>query len=158
MAYRRYHDVDTRIARLSSIYGPRMRTDDGRLIPNFMIQALRGDPLTVHGDGGQTRSFTYVSDAVTGLLKLAWSNEHSPVNLGWPHEVTIRDCARQVLAVTQSKSTLSFGALLEDDTKRRCSDITKARNLLHWEPQVDLAAGLKLSLPYFQEAAQPPAG
>ncbi len=153
MAYRRYHSVDTRIARLSSIYGPRMRTDDGRLIPNFMIEALRNAPLTVHGDGTQTRSFIYVSDAISGMLKLAWSDEHSPVNLGWPHEVSILECAQQVIGTTGSKSEISFGPLAEDDPKRRCSDITKARTLLSWEPQIDLAAGLKLSLPYFRDAA-----
>jgi dTDP-glucose 4,6-dehydratase len=119
----------------------------------MMIQALRGDALTVHGDGSQTRSFTYVSDAVTGLLKLAWSNEHSPVNLGWPHEVTILQCAQMVLSLTGSQSEISFGAPAEDDSKRRCSDISKARTLLNWEPHVDLPSGLKLCLPYFREAA-----
>jgi dTDP-glucose 4,6-dehydratase len=152
MAYRRYCGVDTRIARISSVYGPRMRTDDGRLIPNLVLQALRGEDLTINGDGSQTRSLTYVSDAVTGMLKLAWSNEHSPVNLGWPHEVSILECARQVLAVTGSDSKISFCALPEDDSKRRCPDITRARRLLKWEPGIDLGAGLRISLPYFRDA------
>ena len=152
MAYRRYYGVDTRIARLSSIYGPRMRTDDGRLIPNLMTEALRGDDLTIHGDGSHARSFTYVSDAIAGMLKLALSNEHSPVNLGWPHEMTILECAQQVLALTKSKSKISFSPLPDDDSKRRCPDITKARQLLKWEPRIDVPAGLKLSLPYFLEA------
>jgi len=152
MAYRRYCGVDTRIARISSVYGPRMRTDDGRLIPNLVLQALRGGDLTLNGDGSQTRSLTYVSDAVTGMLKLAWSNEHSPVNLGWPHEVSILECARKVLAITGSKSKISFCPLPEDDSKRRCPDITRARTLLNWEPAIDLATGLQLSLPYFRDA------
>jgi dTDP-glucose 4,6-dehydratase len=152
MAYRRYFGVDTRIARLSSIYGPRMRTDDGRLIPNLMMEALRGEDLTIYGDGTHARSLTYVSDAIEGLLKLAWSNEHSPVNLGWPHEMTILECAKQVVTLTKSKSKIKFLPLPDDDSTRRCPDITKARNLLSWEPRVDVPAGLKLSMPYFLEA------
>lgn len=152
MAYRRYFGLDTRIARLFYIYGPRMRVDDGRMVANFMMQALRGEELTVQGDGSQTRSPTYVSDAVNGILGLAWSNEHSPVNLGWPGEIAVLECAKQVLAVTGSKSKIAFQPLPEDDAKRRCPDITKARALLSWEPKVDLRSGLEHSVDYFRAA------
>ena len=149
-AYRRYHNVDIRIVRIFNTYGPRLQMNDGRVISNFMKQALRGDDLTVYGDGSQTRSFCYVSDEIDGILKLAWSNEQEPTNIGNPAEFTIRECAREVLAVTGSKSGIKFEPLPQDDPKQRRPDITKARTLLGWEPSIDLRAGLKLSLDYFR--------
>jgi dTDP-glucose 4,6-dehydratase len=153
MAYHRYHQVDIRIARIFNTYGPRMQLNDGRVIPNFMKQALRGEDLTVYGDGSQTRSFCYVRDEIEGLLRLAKSTEHLPVNIGNPTEFTIVECARRVLAVTGSKSKLRYEPLPQDDPKQRCPDITKARTLLRWEPKTDLETGLRLSLDYFRAAA-----
>jgi len=153
MAYHRYHNVDTRIARVFNTYGPRMRLNDGRVIPNFMKQALRGEDLTVYGDGSQTRSFCYVSDEIEGLLRLAKSSEHLPVNIGNPNEFTILDCAKRVLAVTGSKSKIRYEPLPQDDPKQRRPDITKAKTLLAWEPKIDLEAGLRMSLDYFRKAA-----
>jgi dTDP-glucose 4,6-dehydratase len=154
MAYHRYYKVDTRIARIFNTYGPRMQLNDGRVIPNFMKQALRGEDLTVYGDGSQTRSFCYVSDEIDGLLRLAKSSEHLPVNIGNPTEFTILECAQQVLAVTGSKSRIRHEALPPDDPKQRRPDITKARTLLGWEPGVDLESGLRRSLDYFREAVE----
>ena len=153
MAYRRYHNLDTRIVRIFNTYGPRMQLNDGRVVPNFMKQALRGEDLTVYGDGSQTRSFCYVSDEIDGFLRLAKSDEHFPVNIGNPTEFTILECARKVLAVTGSKSKIRLEPLPEDDPKQRCPDITKARTLLGWEPKIDLETGLRLSLEYFRQAA-----
>ncbi len=153
MAYHRYHKVDTRIARVFNTYGPRMRLNDGRVIPNFMKQALRGEDLTVYGDGRQTRSFCYVSDEIEGLLRLAKSSEHLPVNIGNPNEFTILDCAKRVLAVTGSKSKIRYEPLPQDDPKQRRPDITKAKTMLAWEPKIDLEAGLRMSLDYFRKAA-----
>jgi len=152
MAAHRYWKVDTRIVRIFNTYGPRMQLNDGRVIPNFMKQALRGEPLTVYGDGSQTRSFCYVSDEIEGFLRLMGSAETLPVNIGNPFEFTILECAKEVLQVTGSKSGIHYEPLPEDDPKQRRPDITKARQLLGWEPKVDLATGLKLSLPYFQQA------
>ena len=152
MAYHRYYKVDTRILRIFNTYGPRMQINDGRVVPNFMWQALRGEVLTVYGDGSQTRSFCYVSDEIDGIVRLARSSEHEPVNVGNPIEFTILECARKVIAVTDSTSTIQFEALPEDDPKQRRPDITKARRLLGWEPKVDLESGLKLSLDYFRKA------
>jgi len=152
MAYRRYHDVDTRIVRIFNTYGPRMQIRDGRVIPNFMRQALLGEPLTVYGDGSQTRSFCYVSDEIDGILRLARANEALPVNIGNPTEHTVLECAKAVLAATGSSSTIVFEPLPMDDPKQRCPDIARARTLLGWEPKVDLATGLRSSLPYFREA------
>lgn len=152
MAYHRYHKVDTRILRIFNTYGPRMQIHDGRVIPNFMWQALRGEPLTVYGEGNQTRSFCYVSDEVDGILRLARSEEHLPVNVGNPTEFTILECARKVIAVTGSRSQIKFEALPQDDPKQRRPDISKAKRLLQWEPKVDLESGLKLSLEYFRKA------
>ena len=152
MAYHRYRGVDTRIVRIFNTYGPRMQLRDGRVIPNFMWQALRGEDLTVYGDGSQTRSFCYVSDEVEGILRLAHSAEHEPVNVGNPIEFTILECARQVIAVTQSTSAIKFEALPPDDPKQRQPDISKAKRLFGWEPKVDLESGLKLSLDYFRRA------
>ena len=152
MAYHRYHKVDTRIVRIFNTYGPRMQLNDGRVVPNFMKQALLGEDLTVYGNGSQTRSFCYVSDEIDGFLRLSKSSEHQPVNIGNPTEFTILECARRVLAVTGSKSKIRYEALPQDDPKQRCPDITKARTLLGWEPKVDLETGLRLSLDYFRKA------
>ena len=154
MAYHRYHKVDTRIVRIFNTYGPRMQLNDGRVVPNFMKQALRGEPLTVYGDGQQTRSFCYVSDEIDGFIRLSKSSEHLPVNIGNPTEFTILECARKVLAVTGSKSAIKYEPLPQDDPKQRRPDITKARTLLGWEPKIDLEQGLRLSLDYFRKALQ----
>jgi dTDP-glucose 4,6-dehydratase len=152
VAYRRYHKVETQIVRIFNTYGPRMQLNDGRVVPNFMKQALRGEDLTVYGDGKQTRSFCYVSDEIDGFIRMAKSSEAGPVNIGNPHEFTILECAERVLAVTGSKSRITFEALPQDDPKQRCPDISKARRLLGWEPKVQLEEGLKLSREYFRQA------
>jgi dTDP-glucose 4,6-dehydratase len=152
MAYRRYHNLDTRIARIFNTYGPRMQINDGRVVPNLMKQALRGEDLTIYGDGSQTRSFCYVSDEVDGFLRLAKSDEHLPVNIGNPREFTILECAQLVLKITGSKSRIRYEPLPQDDPKLRRPDITKARQLLGWEPKIDLETGLRLSLDYFRTA------
>jgi dTDP-glucose 4,6-dehydratase len=152
MAYHRYQQVDTRIVRIFNTYGPRMQLNDGRVIPNFMKQAFRGDDLTVYGDGSQTRSFCYVTDEIEGILRLAKSDEHFPVNIGNPDEFTILECARRVIAITGSKSQIRYNKLPQDDPKQRRPDISKAKNLLHWEPKVNLDDGLRMSLDYFREA------
>jgi dTDP-glucose 4,6-dehydratase len=152
MAYHRYYRLDTRIVRIFNTYGPRMQLKDGRVIPNFMRQALAGQDLTVYGDGSQTRSFCYVADEIEGILRLARSEEHQPVNVGNPNEFTILECARRVLAVTGSKSNLRFEPLPQDDPKQRRPDISRARTLLGWEPKTDLETGLRLSLDYFRQA------
>ncbi len=154
MAYNRYYKVDTRIARIFNTYGPRMQLNDGRVIPNFMKQALRGQDLTVYGSGSQTRSFCYVSDEIEGFMRLAKSSDHLPVNIGNPSEFTILECAKRVLAVTGSKSAIRYEALPQDDPKQRCPDITKAKTLLGWEPRVNLDAGLQMSLEYFKSAVE----
>ncbi|MGZ4874717.1 MAG: UDP-glucuronic acid decarboxylase family protein [Candidatus Angelobacter sp.] len=154
MAYHRYHKVDTRILRIFNTYGPRLQLNDGRVISNFMKQALRSEPLTVYGDGKQTRSFCYVSDEVDGILKLSRCDEHDPVNIGNPVEFTILECARLVLKVTGSTSPIVYEPLPQDDPKQRCPDISKAQRLLAWEPKIDLEAGLKLSMAYFKQAIQ----
>lgn len=154
MAYHRYRHVDTRIVRIFNTYGPRLQLNDGRVISNFMKQALRGDPLTVYGDGLQTRSFCYVSDEVEGILALSRVQESLPTNLGNPREFTVLECAQLVLQVTGSKSTVRFEPLPQDDPRQRRPDIAKARTLLGWEPKIDLLTGLRLSLDYFQSAVQ----
>lgn len=154
MAYHRYHTVDTRILRIFNTYGPRMQLNDGRVIPNFMKQALMGEPLTVYGDGSQTRSFCYVSDEIDGIMRLSRSNEHDPVNIGNPVEFTILECAKRVIEVTGSKSSIRQEPLPQDDPKQRQPDITKARTLLGWDPKVGLEEGLKHSLEYFKKAVQ----
>ena len=152
MAYRRYHQVDTRIARIFNTYGPRMQINDGRVVPNFMKQALRGEDLTVYGEGQQTRSFCYVSDEIDGFLRLSKSDEHLPVNIGNPTEFTILECAQMVLKVTGSRSQIRYEPLPQDDPKQRRPNIDKARHLLGWEPKIDLEAGLRRSLDYFKRA------
>ena len=153
MAYHRYYKVDTRIVRIFNTYGPRMQLNDGRVVPNFMKQALRGEELTVYGDGSQTRSFCYVSDEVDGFIRLSKSDEHLPVNIGNPSEFTILECAKKVLQVTGSKSKIRNEPLPQDDPKQRRPDITKAKTLLGWEPKIDLETGLKMSLDYFKKAS-----
>lgn len=153
-AYRRYHKVDTRILRIFNTYGPRLQLNDGRVISNFMKQALRGEPLTVYGDGSQTRSFCYVSDEVDGILRLAKANTPGPVNIGNPTEFSILECVRMVLRVTESKSKIAYEPLPQDDPKQRRPDISKARALLGWEPKISLEQGLKLSMDYFRQAVE----
>lgn len=152
VAYRRYYDVDTHIVRIFNTYGPRMQLNDGRVVPNFMKQAIRGEDLTVYGNGDQTRSFCYVSDEIDGFLRLAKSDEHLPVNIGNPNEFTILGCAQMILKVTGSTSHIRYEPLPQDDPKQRRPDISKARALLGWEPKIDLEAGLRLSLDYFKKA------
>jgi dTDP-glucose 4,6-dehydratase len=150
MAYHRTHGVDTRIVRIFNTYGPRMRPEDGRVVSNFLVQALLGKPLTVYGDGSQTRSFCYVSDEVEGIYRLFNSNRTLPTNIGNPVEFTMLELAQQVLAVTGSSSTIEHRELPGDDPKVRRPDITVARTVLGWEPQVALREGLERSLPYFR--------
>ena len=156
MAYHRYHGVNTRIVRIFNTYGPRLQLNDGRVISNFMKQALRGEALTVYGDGSQTRSFCYVADEIEGILRLSRSgeDEHLPVNIGNPTEFTILECARKVLEVTASKSTIVYETLPQDDPKQRRPDISKAKRLLDWEPKIALEEGLRLSLDYFRRAIE----
>ena len=151
MAYHRFHGVRTRIVRIFNTYGPRMRLNDGRALPAFMSQALRGEEITVFGDGSQTRSFCYVDDLVDGILLLLNSDESLPTNVGNPHEMTILEFAEQVVKLTGSRSKISFQELPEDDPKQRRPDITKARELLGWEPKVKLADGLQRTLEYFKQ-------
>jgi dTDP-glucose 4,6-dehydratase len=153
MAYHRTRGVNTRMARIFNTYGPRLHPGDGRVISNFLMQALRGEPFTIYGDGRQTRSFCYVDDLIDGIVRLSLSEEHLPVNLGNPEEYTILECAKAVLEVTGSKSEMSFVELPVDDPTRRRPDITKARTLLGWEPRVGLKDGLKKSLEFFRSRA-----
>jgi dTDP-glucose 4,6-dehydratase len=150
MAYHRSHGLNTHLVRIFNTYGPRLRPGDGRVISNFMMQALRGEALTIYGEGHQTRSFCYVDDLIEGMVRLSRSDEHLPVNIGNPNEFTILECAQAVLKATGSKSELRFAPLPQDDPARRQPDITRARSLLGWEPQIVLADGLKKSLPFFQ--------
>src|SRR5205085_1403362 len=154
MAYHRYHGVASNIVRIFNTYGPRMRLDDGRVLPNFMGQALRGEPLTIYGDGSQTRSFCYVDDLVEGIYRLLAADFHEPVNLGNPDEVTILEFAREILALTGSKSELVFKPLPQDDPRVRRPDISRARQLLGWEPRVERQQGLGRTLAYFHEKVQ----
>jgi dTDP-glucose 4,6-dehydratase len=151
MAYHRYYGVDTRLARIFNTYGPRLQLNDGRVISNFLRQALCEEDLTIYGDGSQTRSFCYVSDQIDGLLRLMHSDEHDPVNIGNPEEFTILECANEVLTATGSESRIVFRPLPQDDPKQRCPDITRARTLLGWVPKIKLSQGLQLSIPWFAE-------
>ncbi len=151
MAYHRTHGVDTRIARIFNTYGPRMRLDDGRALPNFMVQALKGEAITVYGDGSQTRSFCYVDDLIDGIVRLLDSNEVEPVNLGNPEEISILDFAKEILRLTGSKSPIVFHPLPQNDPKVRQPDITKAKKVLGWEPKVSREEGLRRTLRYFKE-------
>ena len=148
-AYHRYHGVNTHLVRIFNTYGPRLQPNDGRLISNLVMQALRGEPLTIYGDGSQTRSFCYVSDLIEGIVRLSRSDEHDPVNIGNPSEWTILECAREVQALIGSHCEIVFKPLPQDDPMRRRPDITRAQELLGWEPKVFLREGLKLSLEYF---------
>ena len=150
-AYHRYHGIDAKIVRIFNTYGPRMRLHDGRAVPAFMGQALRGEDITIFGSGKQTRSFCYVSDLVDGVIRLMESNVNEPVNIGNPHEMTIEEIAHEILRLTGSKSRLVYKPLPEDDPKVRQPDITRARTLLGWEPEVPLEEGLKKTLAYFRE-------
>jgi dTDP-glucose 4,6-dehydratase len=152
MAYHRYEKVDTRIVRIFNTYGPRLQINDGRVISNFMKQALTGAPLTIYGDGSQTRSFCYVSDEVDGILRLSRSDEHLPTNIGNPTEFTILECAKLVLEVTGSQSKIVSEPLPQDDPKQRRPDITKAKTLLGWEPKIQLREGLEKSMEYFRSS------
>ena len=150
MAYHRYHGVDTRIVRIFNTYGPRMRPDDGRVVSNFIVQALRGEPLTIYGDGSQTRSFCFVDDEVRGLVALLDSDENDPVNIGNPNEFTIAELADVVLELTGSSSTIERHPLPTDDPTQRKPDITRARELLGWEPKVQLREGVERTIDYFK--------
>ncbi|HEX4575843.1 MAG TPA: UDP-glucuronic acid decarboxylase family protein [Edaphobacter sp.] len=150
MAYHRYYGVDTRLVRIFNTYGPRLQPNDGRVISNFMMQALQGKPLTIYGDGSQTRSFCYVSDLIDGVLRLSSSDEHLPVNIGNPDEWTILECASEILAVTGAGTGILFKPLPQDDPSRRRPDITRAKELLGWEPKIKLRDGLEKSLEYFK--------
>jgi dTDP-glucose 4,6-dehydratase len=153
MAYHRSRGVNTHLVRIFNTYGPRLHPSDGRVISNFMMQALRGEQLTVYGSGSQTRSFCYVDDLIEGILRLSRSGEHFPVNIGNPGEFTILECAQAVIEVTGSSSGMRFEPLPEDDPTRRCPDITRARTLLGWEPTISLKQGLEMSLDFFKRCA-----
>lgn len=151
MAYHSYHNVDTRIARIFNTYGPRMRIDDGRALPNFFVQAIKEKNLTVFGDGTQTRSFCYVSDMTEGIYKLLTSDVTEPINLGNPNEISILEFAKEIVKITGSNSEIEFKPLPEDDPKVRQPDISKAKELLNWTPNIEREKGLKLTLGYFKE-------
>lgn len=155
VAYHRAHDVNTHIVRIFNTFGPRMRLDDGRVVPNLMGQALRGEPLTVFGDGSQTRSFCYITDLVEGIFRLLFSDFHEPVNLGNPNEVSILDFAREILELSGSTSEIIFQPLPQDDPRLRRPDISRARQLLGWEPKVARSEGLRRTLEFFQDKLQP---
>jgi dTDP-glucose 4,6-dehydratase len=150
MAYHTYHGLETRIIRIFNTYGPRMRLDDGRVLPAFIGQALRGEDLTAFGDGSQTRSFCYVSDLVEGIYRLLLSDYPNPVNIGNPSEITINQFAEEIIALTGAKTKIIYKPLPKDDPKQRQPDITRAREILNWEPKVNRAEGLKLTLDYFK--------
>ena len=151
MAYHRYHGLDTRIVRIFNTYGPRMRLNDGRALPNFLYQALTGQSITVYGDGQQTRSFCYISDLIEGICRLLESDEHLPTNIGNPQEITILEFAERILALTEAKVSIEFKPLPQDDPKQRCPDITKAKKVLNWEPKIGLEQGLRQTLAYFRK-------
>ena len=155
MAYHRAHGVDTHIVRIFNTYGPRMRLNDGRALPNFVYQALSGQPITVYGDGRQTRSFCYVSDLIEGIYRLMQLDEHEPVNIGNPHEITILEFAERIRTLLGSSVPIIFEPLPQDDPKQRCPDISKARRLLGWEPKVNLEEGLRRTLEFFQREFVP---
>ncbi len=150
MAYHREHGVETRIVRIFNTYGPRMRLNDGRVVPAFISQALRNKPITVFGEGKQTRSFCYVSDLIEGIYRLMNSSTSDPVNIGNPHEMTVLEFAREIIHATGSRSRIVYRPLPQDDPKQRRPDITRARTMLHWEPKVSLKEGLKETIEYFR--------
>jgi dTDP-glucose 4,6-dehydratase len=151
MAYHRYHGVDTRIVRIFNTYGPRMRLNDGRALPNFLYQALSGRPITVYGDGKQTRSFCYVSDLMDGIYRLLESSEHEPTNIGNPQEMTILEFAERVRKLAGADVPIELHPLPQDDPKQRCPDITKAKRILGWQPKINLEQGLRLTYDYFRQ-------
>ncbi|HXM02579.1 MAG TPA: UDP-glucuronic acid decarboxylase family protein [Chthoniobacterales bacterium] len=151
MAYHRFHSVDTKIVRIFNTYGPRMRLRDGRVVPAFISQALNNEPLTVFGDGSQTRSFCYVSDLIDGIVRLALSDFHEPVNIGNPAEMTILDFAQKILALTGSTAQIVFKPLPVDDPRVRQPDITRAKRLLGWQPKVDFESGVRETIGYFKQ-------
>ena len=151
MAYHYYHGVDTRIVRIFNTYGPKMRLNDGRALPNFLYQALTGEPITIYGDGSQTRSFCYISDLIEGIYHLLESGEHLPTNIGNPQEITILEFAERIRKLVGGPTSLVFRELPQDDPKQRCPDITKAKRVLGWEPKVTLEDGLKRTYEYFRE-------
>jgi dTDP-glucose 4,6-dehydratase len=152
MAYHRYHGINTRIVRIFNTYGPRMRLDDGRVVPNFIQQALRGEPLTIFGDGAQTRSFCFVEDLVEGLYRLLMSEEHDPVNIGNPSEISILEFAETINKIIGNKAGIMFktASRLGDDPQRRRPDITRAQEILKWNPQIALDEGIRRTYPYFK--------
>jgi dTDP-glucose 4,6-dehydratase len=150
MAYHRYHGVDTRIVRIFNTYGPRMRPRDGRVVSNFIVQALNGEPITIYGDGSQTRSFCYVDDEIEGIYRLFGRGDALPTNIGNPVEYTVQQLAEIVVELTRTASSLTFKPLPEDDPKVRQPDITRARTLLQWEPQVDVREGIRRTIEYFR--------
>ena len=154
MAYHRYHKVDTKIVRIFNTYGPRMRLRDGRVVPAFIGQALAGKPLTVFGDGSQTRSFCYVSDLIDGIFRLAMSDFHEPVNIGNPREMTIKQFAEEIIRITAVKSKIEYKPLPEDDPKVRQPDISRARKILGWQPKVEFEEGIKKTIEYFRNASK----
>jgi len=151
MAYHNFHGIDTRIVRIFNTYGPRMRLNDGRVIPAFMGQILRGEDLTVFGDGSQTRSFCYVDDQVEGIFKLLFSDYHLPVNIGNPEEISILDFAKEIIKLTKGKSKIVFKDLPVNDPMQRCPDISKAKKLLNWEPKIDRKSGMMKTYNYFKK-------
>jgi dTDP-glucose 4,6-dehydratase len=151
MAYHNYHGVNTRIVRIFNTYGPRMRLNDGRALPNFLYQALTNQPITVYGDGSQTRSFCFISDLMEGIYRLLESNEHLPTNIGNPHEITILEFVERIRRLVGKPTEVVFRELPQDDPKQRCPDITKAKRVLNWEPKVKLEDGLKVTYDYFRE-------
>jgi dTDP-glucose 4,6-dehydratase len=154
MAYHRYHGLNTRIVRIFNTYGPRMRLRDGRVVPNFIMQALKGEPLTVYGQGQQTRSFQYVDDLVAGINKLLKADHHLPVNIGNPHEMTVLEFAKKIIELTDSTSEIVYKPLPEDDPQVRQPDIAKAKKILDWEPRVKLEDGLLRTIDYFRVQAK----
>jgi dTDP-glucose 4,6-dehydratase len=157
MAYHMHHGLETRIVRIFNTYGPRMRLDDGRVLPAFLSQALRGEPLSIFGDGSQTRSFCYVDDLVEGIYRLLLSDYHMPVNIGNPSEITIKQFAEEICKLTGVELKVEYQPLPTDDPQKRQPDITKAREILGWEPQVDRAEGLRRTLEYFKDKIEVPA-
>ena len=156
MAYHRFHGMDTKIVRIFNTYGPRMRLRDGRVVPAFISQALNNEPLTIFGDGSQTRSFCYVSDLIEGIFRLAMSDQHEPVNIGNPVEMTIKQFAEKILSITGSTGGVTFKELPVDDPKVRQPDITRARKLFGWEPKIDFDSGIRTTIDYFRKKLKPP--
>ncbi|MEP3837373.1 MAG: UDP-glucuronic acid decarboxylase family protein [Algibacter sp.] len=154
MAYHRFHGIETRIARIFNTYGPRMRLNDGRVIPAFIGQALRGEDLTVFGDGSQTRSFCYVDDQVEGIYRLLLSDYSNPVNIGNPHEITIKEFAEEIIKLTGTNQTIIYKNLPQDDPLQRQPDITLAKKILNWEPKINRAEGMKITFEYFKSLSQ----